>query len=221
MTGSAASGPFPVEPSTSCTVATSIRRTDSGCAATALLPVATAKRAPSGLRPRSPTTRPCQARSALALATSDHLLAGENPRERDHARLELGDAEGSSVAGNGAEVLATVPQRRPLRAHASERAGLYGCYLRTGAEVVRRLRYGLDLVTFFTPARRRRAWPPRNGQTALDAAGAIHSDIARGFIRCEVVNWHDPVEAGSHAEAARRVGSVSRASLTSSATATY
>jgi ribosome-binding ATPase len=72
-------------------------------------------------------------------------------------------------------------------------------------EVVRRLRDSLDLVTFFTAGEKEtRAWTLRNGQTALDAAGTIHSDIARGFIRCEVIDWHDLVEAGSHAEAARR-----------------
>jgi ribosome-binding ATPase YchF (GTP1/OBG family) len=72
-------------------------------------------------------------------------------------------------------------------------------------EVVRRLRDALDLVTFFTAGEKEtRAWPLRNGQTALDAAGTIHSDIARGFIRCEVIDWRDLVEAGSHAEAARR-----------------
>jgi ribosome-binding ATPase YchF (GTP1/OBG family) len=38
----------------------------------------------------------------------------------------------------------------------------------------------------------------------LDAAGAIHSDIARGFIRCEVVDWRDLVEAGSHAEVSKQ-----------------
>jgi ribosome-binding ATPase YchF (GTP1/OBG family) len=72
-------------------------------------------------------------------------------------------------------------------------------------EVVRRLRDALDLVTFFTAGEKEtRAWPLRNGQTALDAAGTIHSDIARGFIRCETIDWRDLVEAGSHAEAARR-----------------
>ena len=49
-----------------------------------------------------------------------------------------------------------------------------------------------------------RAWTLRRGGTALDAAATIHSDIARGFIRCEVIRWDDLVEAGSHAEAARR-----------------
>src|SRR5438552_6618360 len=72
-------------------------------------------------------------------------------------------------------------------------------------EVVRRLRDALDLVTFFTAGEKEtRAWPLRNGQTALDAAGTIHSDIARGFIRCEVIDWKDLVAAGSHAEASRR-----------------
>ena len=72
-------------------------------------------------------------------------------------------------------------------------------------EVVRRLRDALDLVTFFTAGEKEtRAWPLRNGQTALDAARTIHSDIARGFIRCEVIGWEDLVAAGSHAEAARR-----------------
>ena len=39
---------------------------------------------------------------------------------------------------------------------------------------------------------------------ATPAAATIHSDIARGFIRAEVIRWDDLVEAGSHAEAARR-----------------
>ena len=43
----------------------------------------------------------------------------------------------------------------------------------------------------------------RRGQTALDAAATIHTDIARGFIRCEVVRWDDLVAAGSHTEASR------------------
>ena len=71
--------------------------------------------------------------------------------------------------------------------------------------VVRRLRDALDLITFFTAGEKEtRAWTLRSGETALDAAAAIHSDIARGFIRCEVVDWQDLVTAGSHAEVAKR-----------------
>jgi ribosome-binding ATPase len=73
------------------------------------------------------------------------------------------------------------------------------------AEVVRRLSEALDLISFFTASEKEtRAWTLRRGRTALDAAATVHSDIARGFIRCEVIRWDDLVEAGSHAEAARR-----------------
>src|SRR3954464_13264327 len=71
-------------------------------------------------------------------------------------------------------------------------------------EVVCRLAERLDLITFFTAGdKETRAWTLRRGETALDAAETIHSDIARGFIRCEVVRWDDLVAAGGHAEAAR------------------
>ena len=72
-------------------------------------------------------------------------------------------------------------------------------------EIAGRLAQALDLITFFTAGEQEtRAWTLRNGQTALDAAGAIHTDIARGFIRCEVVNWRDLVDLGSHAEVAKQ-----------------
>ncbi|MGD0715145.1 MAG: DUF933 domain-containing protein [Gaiellaceae bacterium] len=71
-------------------------------------------------------------------------------------------------------------------------------------EVVRRLAETLDLITFFTAGEKEtRAWTLRRGQTALEAAATIHTDIARGFIRCEVVRWDDLVRLGSHAEVAR------------------
>ena len=72
-------------------------------------------------------------------------------------------------------------------------------------EVVRRLQEQLDLIAFLTASdKETRAWTLRHGQTALDAAATIHSDMARGFIRCEVIRWDDLVAAGSQAEAARR-----------------
>jgi ribosome-binding ATPase len=71
-------------------------------------------------------------------------------------------------------------------------------------EVVRRLSEELGLISFFTAAEKEtRAWTLRQGQSALEAAATIHSDIARGFIRAEVIRWDDLVQAGSHAEAAR------------------
>jgi ribosome-binding ATPase YchF (GTP1/OBG family) len=72
-------------------------------------------------------------------------------------------------------------------------------------DVVVRLKESLGLITFFTIGdTEARSWTLSSGQTALEAAESIHSDIARGFIRCEVIRWDDLLECGSHAEAARR-----------------
>jgi ribosome-binding ATPase YchF (GTP1/OBG family) len=71
-------------------------------------------------------------------------------------------------------------------------------------EVVRRLAETLDLITFFTAGEKEtRAWTLHRGETAIDAAATIHTDIARGFIRCEVIRWDDLVRLGSHAEVSR------------------
>ncbi|MEJ7567062.1 MAG: DUF933 domain-containing protein [Gaiellaceae bacterium] len=72
-------------------------------------------------------------------------------------------------------------------------------------EIVRRLSDALGLITFFTAGEKEtRAWTLRRGESALDAAATIHSDIARGFIRAETITCGDLLDAGSHAEAARR-----------------
>lgn len=60
----------------------------------------------------------------------------------------------------------------------------------------------LGLVSFFTVGPDEvRAWEIHGGDTAVDAAGAIHSDLARGFIRAEVIPYGLLVELGSHAKA--------------------
>jgi GTP-binding protein YchF len=59
--------------------------------------------------------------------------------------------------------------------------------------------YGaLDLITFLTTGEdETRAWEVRRGAKAPEAAGVIHSDLERGFIRAEVINYDELVEAGS------------------------
>jgi GTP-binding protein YchF len=66
-----------------------------------------------------------------------------------------------------------------------------------------RAAYGLlDLVSFFTVGEDEvRAWPIRRGDRAPRAAGRIHSDLERGFIRAEVVHYGDFMAAGSEAKA--------------------
>ncbi len=67
----------------------------------------------------------------------------------------------------------------------------------------------LNLITFFTTTggKEIRAWPIRAGTSVWDAAGKIHTDMQRGFIRAEVVHHQDLVAAGSIA-AARDRGAV-------------
>lgn len=60
----------------------------------------------------------------------------------------------------------------------------------------------LGLITFFTAGEKEvRAWTIREGTKAPQAAGVIHSDFERGFIRAEVVAYDDLVRAGSMAQA--------------------
>jgi GTP-binding protein YchF len=64
----------------------------------------------------------------------------------------------------------------------------------------------LGLISFLTAGPDEvRAWPIREGSSAVDAAAAIHTDLAHGFIRAETVAYEDLVELGSMAEA-RRAG---------------
>jgi GTP-binding protein YchF len=59
----------------------------------------------------------------------------------------------------------------------------------------------LDLISFFTTGEDEvRAWTIRRGTTAVRAAGKIHSDIERGFIRAEVVSYEDRIALGSEAK---------------------
>ncbi len=60
----------------------------------------------------------------------------------------------------------------------------------------------LGLISFFTAGPdETRAWTIPAGSTAVDAAAAIHSDLARGFIRAEIVEYADLIELGTFAEA--------------------
>lgn len=57
----------------------------------------------------------------------------------------------------------------------------------------------LGLETFFTVGNKEvRAWTMHRGATAYHAAGEIHSDFQRGFIRCETMGWEEFVRAGSY-----------------------
>ncbi|MDR2522393.1 MAG: redox-regulated ATPase YchF [Synergistaceae bacterium] len=65
----------------------------------------------------------------------------------------------------------------------------------------------LGLISFFTSGKDEvRAWTLRQGDNAVDAAGAIHSDLARGFIRAQIVAYEDFIAAGATLAACRDKG---------------
>jgi GTP-binding protein YchF len=64
----------------------------------------------------------------------------------------------------------------------------------------------LELIAFFTAgeAKPAQSWHLRRGLSAWHAAGEIHSDIQRGFVRAEVIGWRELVDAGGYAGARER-----------------
>jgi len=64
----------------------------------------------------------------------------------------------------------------------------------------------LRLIAFFTAgeAKPAQSWHLRQGLTAWHAAGEIHSDIQKGFVRAEVIGWRELVDAGGYAGARER-----------------
>jgi GTP-binding protein YchF len=66
----------------------------------------------------------------------------------------------------------------------------------------------MELITFFTVGDKEvRAWTIEDGTCAIDAAGVIHTDMKKGFIRAEVLSYADLIDAGSY-QAAKKKGTV-------------
>ena len=78
----------------------------------------------------------------------------------------------------------------------------------TAGRVVAAVYQVTDTITFYTIAHKRiQAWPIRRGVTAIEAAGLIHSDIARGFIKAEVTSYDEFVQVGDW-DGLRKAGKV-------------
>jgi len=72
--------------------------------------------------------------------------------------------------------------------------------------VIRKSYETMGLISFFTVGEDEvRAWTIQKGTSALEAAGKIHTDIQKGFIRAETISYDDQVAAGSTA-AAKKAG---------------
>lgn len=143
--------------------------------------------------------------------TAKPLLLLVNIGEEDLAKEEAILAPLRSFAGPRVALFALAAKTEVEIARLSpEDAALFRRELgiaEPGAERLLRLSYGLlGLLTFFTVGEDEvRAWTLRRGASALEAAGSIHTDFARGFIKAEVVPFAALAEAGSLA-AARKKG---------------
>ena len=138
----------------------------------------------------------------LAHAEAGHPLSeypGQLPRELEPLTMKPLVAIENGPSGVDLKLEAELAELPPAEA-AEFREGPSAL-----ESVLREVFAGADLITFFTAGpTETRAWTLTRGQTALDAAEAIHTDIARGFIRCEVIPWDEFVAAGTRAEARRR-----------------
>ncbi len=119
---------------------------------------------------------------------------------------EAAEAEGAQWVAFCAKLEAEIEELDA--AEAEEFLAAYGIERLGLEEFASRCYELLGLITFFTTESGEcRAWPLRRGSTAAEAAGRIHSDMERGFIRAEVIGWEDFLSHGSFA-AARDAGAV-------------
>lgn len=141
--------------------------------------------------------------------TGKPMLVVVNSDEPD----DRAEAVRRQVAGRVGEAVSTIVLAGRLEMELGELSGdeatelmeAYGI-TESGLTRVIQLSYRqAQLISFFTVGPDEcRAWTLRSGSNAVDAAGAIHSDLARGFIRAEVIRWDQLLEAGSFAEARKR-----------------
>jgi len=145
------------------------------------------------------------AKPVLYVANIGEGQIGKETPELKALRDEA-SSEGAEVIALSARLEAEIRELPDDEAAAFlEDAGLNEAALPTFIHAAYRL---LNLVTFLTAGDPEvRAWTVRQGAKAPEAAGVIHSDIERGFIKAEIVAYDDLVAAGSSA-AAREKGKV-------------
>jgi ribosome-binding ATPase len=142
---------------------------------------------------------PLTAKPVLFVANVD-----EGSDEVPEAIIEHAHAQGAGAVAISARLeaeLAALPADEAEAMRADLGLGESGL-----ARVIRGAFALLDLVAFFTAGEDKPAqsWHLRRGLSVWHAAGQIHSDIQRGFVRAEVVYWEELVQAGGYAGARDR-----------------
>ena len=142
----------------------------------------------------------------LYIANTDENDANDNPHVR--AAADLAAAENAPFV-----VICAQTEADMAGLSESEKEEMLRDFGRTqtGLSLMARAAFDmLGLATYFTAGEKEaRAWTFRRGMTAPQAAGVIHTDFMRGFIRAEICDWRDFVELGG--EAATRTAGKLRA----------
>ena len=143
--------------------------------------------------------------------TNHALLTVVNVNEADAGRAEAiaADFRPDDEPPGSATAAVCAALERELGALSPDEADAYrrevGATEGALAQAVRLSYAVLGLISFFTLSEdESRAWSIVQGSSALDAAGKVHSDIQRGFIRAEIISWQDMIDVGSEAEARKR-----------------
>jgi GTP-binding protein YchF len=126
----------------------------------------------------------------------EEAAAALAPAAVERAARERGSEILSLCAAVEAEIAELAPAEQP------EFLASLGLVEPARARFIRAAYHLLDLISFFTVGEDEvRAWPIRRGDRAPRAAGRIHSDLERGFIRAEVMHYDDFIALGSESKA--------------------
>jgi ribosome-binding ATPase len=140
-------------------------------------------------------------KATFYIANVDEASLGKLEQNKHYQALKArADAEGAPLvpicAALEAQIAELDPADRPefLASAGLKEPGLHAV-VRTGFDL-------LGLITFLTAGKTEvRAWTIRKGSRAPQAAGAIHTDFEKGFIKAEVLWWEDFVKFGGEAKA--------------------
>lgn len=143
--------------------------------------------------------------NSLFLLTNKPLLyvanVGENGFDNNHmlqAVEDIAKAENATVVPICAQMESDL-----IGLSESEKEEMLADFGKTGLARLARAAFDLlNLATYFTAGEKEsRAWTIRRGMTAPQAAGVIHTDFMRGFIRAEVCHWQDFITLGGETPA--------------------
>ena len=140
----------------------------------------------------------------LTLKPRLYLLNGKPEEAGEFAGL-IGNSSRNSTGTVPVIVIDVAQEYESADFAKEERIGL-GLPEESGVDILIKKSYQLlDLITFLTTGPdETRAWTIKRGEKAPQAGGVIHSDFEKNFIKAEVINWNDLVEAGGYGKARER-----------------